>query len=96
MSVSTAQVKTAHAGSYLRKLCQHWSHRFPVEYSPERGTIQLPQATCMLAASPEGLTVRLDLTEGADESHLHRIVEEHIRRFAVHEELTFVWNLVLA
>ncbi len=96
MSGSTAQVKTAHAGSYLRKLCQHWSHRFPVEYSSERGTIQLPQATCILAASPEELTVRLDLKEGADESNLRQIVEEHIRRFAFREELTFVWNPVLA
>ena len=92
MSVSNAHVKTENAGSYLRKLCQHWSHRFPVEYDAQHGTIHLPQAACVLHASPDELTIRLDLQQGADEARLRQVVEEHIERFAFREELTFLWT----
>ena len=96
MNGSVANVKTHNAGSYLRKLCQHWSHRFPVEYTSEHGTIELPQAKCALEASPEALIIRLHLQEGADEAHLRQVVEEHIRRFAFREELIFAWTPVPA
>lgn len=95
MSAITAQVNTANASSYLRKLCQHWSHRFSLEYDAQHGTIQLPQARCVLSASPEALTVRLDLQAEADGARLRQVVEEHIRRFAFREELTFLWTQVL-
>ena len=88
----TATVNTGNASSYLRKLCQHWSHRFTVEYNPQHGTIQLPAALCTLDATPETLLVRLDLQEGADEARLRSVVEEHLQRFGFQEELVFVWN----
>lgn len=94
MGGSIAHVKTLNASSYLRKLCQHWSHRFPVEYTAEHGAIQLPQATCTLDASPEAVTIHLDLKADADEPHLRQVVEEHIRRFAFQEELIFAWTPV--
>lgn len=92
MDGSIAQVKTPNASSYLRKLCQHWSHRFAVEFTAEQGTIQLPQAVCRLEASADVLTVRLEVEEGGDEARLRQVVEEHIRRFAFREELTFPWT----
>jgi hypothetical protein len=92
MSALHAQVKTTHGSSYLRKLCQHWSHRFPVEYDAQQGTIQLPLATCVLHASADELTVGLNLQEGADEARLRQVVEEHLQRFAFREELTFLWT----
>jgi hypothetical protein len=88
----TATVSTKNASSYLRKLCQHWSHRFPVECNDIRGTIQLPSALCTLDATPETLLVRLDLEEGADAVRLRAVVEEHLQRFGFREELVFVWN----
>lgn len=94
MDGAIAHVTTPNASSYLRMLCQHWSHRFPVEYTPERGVIQMPQATCVLEASPEALTIRLHLQESADEARVRQVVEEHIRRFAFREELIFAWTQV--
>jgi hypothetical protein len=91
-STSTATATTANASSYLRKLCQHWSHRFPVEYTDQHGTIQLPTALCTLDAEAETLLIRLDLHEGADEARLRQVVEEHLQRFGFKEELVFVWN----
>jgi uncharacterized protein len=95
MPTSTAQVRTGDAGSYLRKLCQHWSHRFPVEFDASQGRIQLPEATCMLHATPDGLNVRLELQQGADDAHLRRVVEEHLQRFGFREELKFLWTTTI-
>ena len=87
-----AIVPTENASSYLRKLCRHWSHRFPVEFNDEHGVIELPQAKCTLDAAPATLTVRLDLAEDADEARIRRVVEEHLQRFGFQEELVFAWN----
>ncbi|HEY1987717.1 MAG TPA: DUF2218 domain-containing protein [Terracidiphilus sp.] len=92
MPTSRANVNTANASSYLRRLCQHWSHSFPVEFNDERGTIQLQQSTCVLNASPELLTIRLTVEGGADDARLRTIVEEHLQRFGCCEELVFEWN----
>lgn len=92
MPSSTAIIPTENASSYLRKLCQHWSHRFAVEYGDEHGTITLPQATCTLDASPAELKIRLDTEAGADMERLRRVVEEHLQRFGFREELVFAWN----
>ena len=89
MQTSRAIVYMANASSYLRKLCQHWSPRFPVEFNDEQGTIRLPQSTCVLNASPELLTIRLTVEDGADEAQLRRVVEEHLQCFGFREDLVF-------
>jgi hypothetical protein len=95
MQTSNAIVATENASSYLRKLCQHWSHRFTVEFNDQHGTIQLPQATCILEASPGELAIRLDSEDGADQARLRKAIEEHLQRFGFREELVFLWNPVL-
>jgi hypothetical protein len=95
MQTSNAIVATENASSYLRKLCQHWSHRFTVEFNDQHGTIQLPQATCTLDATHGELAVRLDSEDGADQARLCKAVEEHLQRFGFREELVFLWNPVL-
>jgi hypothetical protein len=92
MDISKATVRTEHATSYLRQLCRHWSHRFPVEFNDEAGTIQLPQAECTLTASPTELTVTLELRVGADRERVQKVVEEHLQRFGFRETLVFEWN----
>ena len=90
--VSTAEVSTENAASYMRKLCAHWSHKFPVTAENDHGTIELPAARCDLGASTTTLTVRLELKEDADEARMRKVVEEHLQRFGFREELVFTWN----
>ena len=92
MQTSRAKVNTANASSYVRGLCQHWLHRFPVEFNDEQGTIQLPQSTCVLNASSKLLTIRLTVEVGADEALLRTIIEELLQRFGFREEPVFEWN----
>jgi uncharacterized protein len=95
MQTSRASGNAANASSYLRKLCQHWSHRFPVEFKDEQGTIQLPQFTWVLNASPELLTIRLTVEDGADEARLPTVVDVYLQRFGFREELVLPWNPTL-
>lgn len=90
--VSTAEVPTENAASYLRKLCAHWSHKFTVTVADDHGTIELPAAKCDLRAHPTMLTARLELKENADEARMRKVVEEHLQRFGFREELVFVWT----
>jgi hypothetical protein len=92
MKTSRAHVETANATSYLRQLCRHWAHKFPVEFNDEHGSIQLPQALCILDASPATLAVTLELQDEADQAHVKRVVEEHLQRFGFRETLAFHWT----
>jgi hypothetical protein len=91
MKVSAADVKTASAVSYMKQLCRHWAHKFPVEFNDQHGTIQLPQAACLMEASPETLAVRLEIADEADRARIEKVVEEHLQRFGFREVLSFEW-----
>ena len=90
MSIATARVATAHASRYLQQLCKHWGHRFPVQFTPEDGRVELPAGVLALNADPHGLG--LQLTAGPDVlSQLEEVVAVHLQRFAFREELRFDW-----
>jgi hypothetical protein len=77
----------------MRKLGQHWSHRFPVAFEGEDGCkIEMPNATCDLLAHPDHLEVQLAMSSEEDPDRLEKVVEEHVRRFAFREELQFLWS----
>jgi hypothetical protein len=91
MKTSQAEVKTEHAVSYMKQLCRHWAHKFPVEFDEQQGTIQLPQAQCVLSASPDALDVKLNLPDDADQTRVETVVAEHLQRFGFRETLVFEW-----
>ncbi len=92
MRVSIAKVATENACSYLRKLCQHWSHKFTASFDDQHGKIELPAATCILDAADDRLDVRLELKQEADQARLEKVVEEHLQRFGFRETLVFAWS----
>jgi len=92
MNISIAKVSTEDGSSYLRKLCQHWSHKFLVSFDAKHGTIDLPACKCILDAEGTVLKVRLELADAGDEAQMQKVVEEHIKRFAFSETLVFDWH----
>jgi hypothetical protein len=90
--ISEANVPTENAVSYMKQLCRHWGHKFPVTFDDQQGRIELPQAICTLNASPASLHVRLEVEEGADEARKQQVVAEHLQRFGFREELVFDWH----
>ena len=88
MLMSEAQISTASASRYLQQLCKHWSHKFPVEFTPESGTIPFSEdRRCEFSASADALTMRI---QAADEATLVRtqdVVIDPLKRFAFREDL---------
>jgi hypothetical protein len=91
MSVAVARVPTAHASRYLQQLCKHWSHKFPVEFTPQNGRIEMSAGVLILDADAEGLGLRLT-TEPEDLERMAGVVAEHLQRFAFRETLVFDWK----
>jgi hypothetical protein len=91
MNLSRAEVPTANAVSYLRQLCRHWSHKFPVEFDDTHGKIQLPAAVVQLMSSPAALWVYLEVAAAEDQERMEEVVAEHLQRCGCRETLEFRW-----
>ena len=89
---SHADVPTAHASRYLQQLAKHWAHKFPVEFTPAAGRIELPLGVCRLSASDHALRIDLDGGEGADMARFRQVVADHLQRFGHRETLAFDWK----
>lgn len=89
---SSAQVSTAAGRRYLQQLCKHWGHKFPADFTPEHGEIDLPLGRCLLDADDVHLIVRLEPKPDADLDRLEAVVVEHLQRFAFREQLEFRWE----
>ncbi|TIO53503.1 MAG: DUF2218 domain-containing protein [Mesorhizobium sp.] len=92
MPTSRADVATEHASRYLQQLCKHWSHKFPVEFDPHHGAIQLSLGRTVMDADDEALHIAVAADDVAALERLETVVADHIKRFAFREELTFDWQ----
>ncbi len=57
MPTSRADVSTEQASKYLQQLCKHWAHKFPVEFDPAHGTIELSHGRTVMDADAAALHV---------------------------------------
>ncbi len=92
MSECYTEVATASARRYLQQLCKHWSHRFRVESTDDRGFIELPLGHCALYADDNRLSIRIAADEASHLPQFRGVLEEHLQRFAFRESLTFAWQ----
>jgi len=91
MSVAVTRVPTAHASRYLQQLCKHWSHKFPVEFTPDNGRIEMSAGVLILDADAESLGLQLT-AEPDNLERMEGVVADHLKRFAFREELVFDWK----
>jgi hypothetical protein len=91
MSAAVTRVPTAHASRYLQQLCKHWAHKFPVEFTPTNGRIDMSAGVLILEADAEGLGLRLT-AEPTDLERMEGVVAAHLNRFAFRETLAFDWK----
>jgi hypothetical protein len=94
MPASHATVATASASRYLQQLCKHWSHKFAVEFTPERGTIPFDATRiCRLDASADALALHIEAADDATLERMQGVVIDHLKRFAFREDLDDVqWS----
>ena len=92
MKKSQASVATSSGSRYLQQLAKHWGHKFPVEFTPEQATIDLPLGRCALTATADRLDITLSGADDTDMARFQTVVAEHLQRFGHREELTFDWQ----
>jgi hypothetical protein len=88
MFVSQARAATSSASRYLVQLCKHWSHKFPVEYTPAWGRVPFPSgAVCTFEARDGSLAMTVDAPDEETLVRMQTVVGEHLKRFAFREDL---------
>lgn len=88
MLVSETRIPTTSASKYLQQLCKHWSHKFEVEFSPEKGRVPFAaDRACDFAATADTLTLRVEANDEETLSRTERVVIDHLKRFAFREDL---------
>ncbi|RWX60578.1 DUF2218 domain-containing protein [Mesorhizobium sp. M4B.F.Ca.ET.089.01.1.1] len=93
MPTSRADVATEHASRYLQQLCKHWAHKFPVEFDPHHGAIDLTSlGRTVMEADAKALHIAVAADDATSLERLETVVADHIKRFAFREELTFDWQ----
>jgi uncharacterized protein len=92
MPTSHVDVAAEHASRYLQQLCKHWAHKFPVEFDPNHGTIDLSSGRAVLDADAATLHIAVTADEAGSLKRLETVVADHVKRFAFREELTFDWK----
>ena len=91
MIASQCHVPTALASRYLQQLCKHWSHKFAVDFTPERGKITFDaDRACNLEATGDSLLLRIEAADEATATRMQDVVIEHLKRFAFRENLADV------
>lgn len=91
MPSRTATITSERASGYLQQLCKHFSHKVPVEFTPEAGEITLPFGSCSLKA--EGDTLSLAVTAEAEAlDKMQKVIGDHLARFAFRENPTLNWQ----
>jgi hypothetical protein len=88
MPSSNARVATANASRYLQQVCKHWSHKFAVEFTPERGRVPFAdERVCEFKAEPQALVMHLEAPDEESLTRLQGVVVDHVKRFAFREDL---------
>jgi len=88
MPTSQARVPTAEASRYLKQLCRHWSHKFPVEETTNQGVVPFGEdRICTFQASADALVMKVATPDPAALTRLENVVSDHLLRFAFREHL---------
>lgn len=92
MPVSRSHVVTDNPSRLITRLCNHWSHKFPVRHDEREGEILLDIGQCRLAVTEKGLDVALEAGDAEQLQRLQEVVADHLERMASGEALTFNWQ----
>lgn len=95
MPLSRATVATPDASRYLKRLCNHFAHKLPVELTENRGVLRFDFGTCRLHTTPEALLMDAEAADAEALERLQNVVVSHLDRFAWKEgQLSVDWQAV--
>lgn len=90
-SLST-EVATESASRYLQQLCKHWSHKAEAAFDANAGSVRFESGNAVsLTATGTTLSMTVTSADAGAAATFAQVVEDHIKRFAFREELSFAW-----
>ncbi|MCP8462555.1 DUF2218 domain-containing protein [Pseudomonas sp. ZM23] len=93
MPLSRATVATPDAARYLKRLCNHFAHKLPVEQTDSRGVLRFDFGTCRLDATADALLLDAEAADVEGLERLQNVVVSHLDRFAWKEgQLPVNWQ----
>jgi uncharacterized protein len=82
MTIITGEATTTDAARVIRRLCKHWSHKYPVQIEDAAGVIQLNDVRVSLRADADRMYIALENPQGEVPLRLTGVVAEHLQRMA--------------
>ena len=92
MIQAQATVQTDNPGRYILRLCKHFSHRVPSQWSDEEGQVDFAMGQCLLRVQENALNVVCQAENSQDLEDIQETVKSHFDRFAHQEQLVLHWN----
>src|SRR5882757_7438377 len=93
MTVSTALVPTDRPARYLKQLVSQLGHKAVTQHSSDdQGTVMLSRGSCLLTATPYGLSLVATAVDAERLAQVQEVVAQHLVRFAGQEEVSVDWS----
>ncbi|MEO8313839.1 MAG: DUF2218 domain-containing protein [Pseudomonadota bacterium] len=93
MTTIKGEAATTDAARVIRRLCKHWSHKYPVQIEETSGVVQLNDVRVSLRAEPDRMHIALENPQGEVPLRLTGVVAEHLQRMAGAEHvLDIQWS----
>lgn len=81
MPLSRTSLETEQARRYMTLVCKHWSHRFQVNFLPERAMVDFGDSSCRFTVREGALDIEVSGTADAL-PELEAVVLDHLQRFS--------------
>jgi cytochrome b561 len=92
MYKSHARIAAENPERLIKRLCNHWQHKFPVQLDEQGGVIELPLGRCNLHAHQGWLDAHLESADTEQLQQLQQVAADHLVRMAGDEPLTVNWQ----
>jgi hypothetical protein len=93
MTIITGEAATTDGARVIRRLCKHWSHKYPVQMDDDAGVVQLNDVRVSMRAEPARIHIALENPQGEVPLRLTGVVAEHLQRMAGPEHvMDFHWS----
>src|SRR3546814_8650069 len=89
---SHARIAAENPQRLIKRLCNHWRHKFPVHLDEQGGVIELPIGRCNLRAVEGYLNAHLESADQDKTQQLQKVVADHLARMAGEERLQIEWQ----
>ena len=92
--IQTTSYPVPEPGKMILKLCKHFRHKVPAEFSETAGRVDFQPGLCFFSTEPGLLLIRIEGENEQEIARLHYIIGEHLARFVRVEGLQLDWQPV--